>query len=126
MATSSSSEGFTFGMEMELFLKPKMNRVSAQLAKHKWTNRQTNGDELTQLQKNTNQAALQNTVADMLIEAGIGAFGPDEADLNAAQPYLKWQVTYDASLGRPAAGYCQHHHLPTLMSIANRTQMGWS
>jgi hypothetical protein len=117
MATSSPSGGFTFGMEMELYLKPKMNQVvSNHLAKHGLINTPTNGDKLTPRQLTNNQVAVLSTVTDMLNGEGIETIGPKELDAAdkakiRLEPYVKWQVTADSSLGQVTAGYCQYHHL---------------
>lgn len=102
MATSSHSKGFTFGVEIEIYLKPKVETVSSLLKERKWTT----GDELTPDERRDNRAAILATIAAILIEAGLDAVTTVK---NAKDEYADWLVKFDASLPH-AGGYCEYHH----------------
>ena len=101
MATSSSVRGFTFGIEIEIYLKPKTLTVSERLASQGWAT----GNPLTSKQRNTNRVAILNTVAAILVRTGaLSAIVPD-SDLE--NQYTEWQIKGDSSLSEASeAEFC--------------------
>jgi hypothetical protein len=92
MATSSSVKGFTFGIEIEIYLKPKSSTVSGLLASQGWAT----GDPLAPIQRNKNRVAILNTVAYILNRTGALSAVVQDEDLESL--YREWQIKGDSSL----------------------------
>jgi hypothetical protein len=103
MATSSPPQGFTFGIEIEIYLRPKKEKISGTLKTHNWTDK----DELNGAQRATNRKAILMTIADIITAAGPTTVAELEELENE---YLEWQVKFDSSLPH-AGGFCQYHHV---------------
>ena len=103
----SSLNDFTFGVEIEILLRPK-NRpaIIAELAKHGYeASKSLNPGR----PRRENRAAIRNVLAESLSQAGLAAVAihDNEADQN----YELWGIAWDTSIAEDAAqgwsGFCE-------------------
>ncbi|KAK4153474.1 putative amidoligase [Chaetomidium leptoderma] len=117
MATSSSVRGFTFGIEMEIYLKPKTSTVKSRLESQGWTS----GTPLTPKERNKNRVAMLNTVAFTLVkDAALTAIVPDPELENA---YTEWQIKGDSSLVEEPES--EYYGVEMISPIMSATEPQW-
>ncbi|KAK4040551.1 putative amidoligase enzyme-domain-containing protein [Parachaetomium inaequale] len=118
MATSSNlTKGFTFGVEIEIYLQPKKTkRVSDRLAENKWN---------TTSDLNKKRGALIKTAASFIVEAGLTAVVEVE---ELVDQYRQWQVKGDGSLYelKDKAGFMGVEIVSPIMNAADGAKGIWS
>lgn len=95
---AGSSGLVTFGMEIEIYVRPKQSILS-QLEENKYI------ADFPSSYKNENLKAVLKTLADILTEGNIATIVDANEGENA---YKEWQVKHDPSLTQAnKSGYCQ-------------------
>ena len=106
MATPTSNAAFTFGVEMELLLKPK-SKLKPRLAEYGFDDTVQPGKGNTnEPAKMKNQGALLRVIALLLTAAGVAAEVTD-----SGSEYVVWNVRREPSLDEVkderGGGYCK-------------------
>jgi len=95
----------TFGIELELYLKPESNNTIAQMIRHQYIVPENEGD--ANRLKSRNRMSVLRTVAGYLQDAGVEAGVLETDDPN--DPYEEWRVKSDPTLvGLPSKGFCEY------------------
>lgn len=109
MASDAQPTKFTFGVEIELLLKPKQHIVQDLESDFNY-----NAEDMSRRRKARNRVAILNASADFITQAGVETNTRCDDDIEKA--YHIWYVTGDGSIQEPS-NYCkiigpESHNIP--------------